>query len=179
LGGIGAAHYFHSKNFDPNEDRNARDDRITKSIDFPNYHSGANGDFQKIKIIEPVHELLKKTDGSLIEYFPSHPHEGGVGAPPDDKSARVIALGKSRASNRLFNLIVVFESSTDEDGNRSGRAVAESSFHHFVDYNWDPSKGCPSFVEETSGEGYEKNPAALKDVKRYVENLAEWLTPVR
>ncbi|MGH9819854.1 MAG: hypothetical protein ACRD43_06765, partial [Pyrinomonadaceae bacterium] len=45
LGGIGAAHYFHSKNQDPNPDRNQRDDQDTKSIDYPNYHSGSNGDY--------------------------------------------------------------------------------------------------------------------------------------
>jgi len=30
----------------------------------------------------------------------------------------------------------------------TGRAVVDSSFHHFVDYNLDPSTGCPSFVTE-------------------------------
>jgi hypothetical protein len=32
----------------------------------------------------------------------------------------------------LFNLAVAFERHTDEYGNRVGRAVAESSFHHFA-----------------------------------------------
>ncbi len=179
LGGIGDAHYFHSKNFDPHESNRQRDDQVTTSIDFPNYHSGANGDYQKIKITQPVHELLQRPDGSRIEYFPSHPHEGGVGAPAADKSARVIAVGTSRTTNRPFNLIVAFERSTDEHGNQLGRAVAESSFHHFVDYNWDTSKVCPSFVEELPGTGYQENPEALKDIKTYVENLASWLAPAR
>ena len=48
LGGIGAAHYFHTKNQDPDPERNRRDDSITTSIDFPNYHSGSNGDYQTI-----------------------------------------------------------------------------------------------------------------------------------
>jgi hypothetical protein len=134
LGGIGAAHYFHSKNPDPAPDRNQRDDQITTSIDFPNYHSGSNGDYQKISVLEP-HELLMRKDGSLIEYFPSHPHEGGVGAPPDDPSAKVIATGKSQTTGRPFNLVVAFERSVDEHGNHLGRAIAESSFHHLVDYN--------------------------------------------
>jgi hypothetical protein len=46
VGGIGAAHYFHSKQNDPEDERNKRDDEVTRSIDFPNYHSGANGDYQ-------------------------------------------------------------------------------------------------------------------------------------
>jgi hypothetical protein len=27
-----------------------------------------------------------------------------------------------------------------------GRGIAESSFHHLVDYHWDTKKGCPDFV---------------------------------
>jgi hypothetical protein len=178
LGGIGEAHYFHSKNFDPYESNRQRDDQATTNIDFPNYHSGANGDYQKIKINQPAHELLQRSDGSLIEYFPSHPHEGGIGAPATDNSARVIAVGTSQMTNRPFNLIVAFERITDEHGNHLGRAIAESSFHHFVDYNWDTSKGCPSFVEEAPGNSYKQNPEALKDIKTYVESLAGWLAPV-
>jgi hypothetical protein len=174
LGGIGAAHYFHSKNQDPDAERNRRDDQITTSIDFPNYHSGSNGDYQKIAAAEP-HELLMRPDGSPIEYFPAHPHEGGVGAPPDDPSAKVIATGTSQATNRPFNLVVAFERSTDTHGNHLGRAIAESSFHHLVDYNWDVDSGCPSFVEEPPGDGYRKNPSALDDIHQYVANAAKWL----
>ncbi|HEX8288256.1 MAG TPA: hypothetical protein VF556_09680, partial [Pyrinomonadaceae bacterium] len=63
LGGVGAAHYFHSSNCDPDAARNVRDDQATRNIDFPNYHSGANGDYQKIEVLDPVHELLKKSNG--------------------------------------------------------------------------------------------------------------------
>jgi hypothetical protein len=48
LGGIGAAHFFHTKNPEPDESRHYRDDQFTKNIDYPNYHSGSNGDYQKI-----------------------------------------------------------------------------------------------------------------------------------
>jgi hypothetical protein len=174
LGGIGAAHYFHSKNPDPDPDRHVRDDQDTTSIDYPNYHSGANGDYQTIKALIP-HELLKQADGSMIEYFPAHPHEGGVGAPKDDASARVIATGTSKVSGRPFNLVVGFEHSQDKHGNKLGRAIAESSFHHLVDYNWDTDMGCPTFLEEPPGDGYKRNPEALNDIKRYVENAARWL----
>jgi hypothetical protein len=177
LGGIGAAHYFHSKNPDPDEERNVRDNQDNKSIDYPNYESGSNGDFQKITVIEPAHELLKRADGSVIEYFPAHPHEGGVGAPEDCPSARVIATGTSKVSGRPFNLIVAFEKSEDKHGNTLGRAIAESSFHHLVDYNWDPEMGCPSFLEEPPGTGYKDTPEKLYDIKRYIENLAAWLSP--
>ena len=177
IGGIGAAHYFHSKQNDPEQNRNLRDDQITTNIDFPNYHSGSNGDYQIIKIVGEPHELLKKSDGKSIEFFPAHPHEGGVGKPENDNSARVIATGKSQVSGKDFNLIVAFERSNDEHGNYCGRGIAESSFHHLVDYNWNLDKGCPTFLEEPPGNGYKKNPQALEDVKTYAANLAKWLAP--
>ncbi len=174
LGGIGAAHYFHSKQCDPDGLRNCRDDLYTQNIDYPNYHSGANGDFQKINALD--HPLMKRPDGSLIEYFPAHPHEGGVGA--TDDSSKVIATGKSKTTGRNFNLIVAFEHSSDSHGNQCGRAIAESSFHHVVDYNWDIEKGSPSFVEEQPGDEYEREPEKLDDIKQYVANAAKWLSNI-
>jgi hypothetical protein len=177
LGGIGAAHYFHTKNQDPDKERNVRDNRDNLSIDYPNYFSGDNGSYQKINIAGETHELLKRPDGSNIEYFPAHPHEGGVGAPEGDDRARVIATGTSKATERPFNLIVAFERGVDKHGNHCGRAIAESSFHHLVDYNWDIDMGCPSFLEEFPGMGYKDNPEILDDIKQYVANLAHWLSP--
>ena len=173
LGGIGAAHYFHSKNPDPDPTRHRRDDQATTNIDFPNYHSGSNGDYHKIEAIH--HELLLRPDGSLIEHFPAHPHEGGIGAP--DESARVVATAVSKVTGRAFNLVVAFENSEDKHGNHCGRAIAASSFHHIVDYNWDIEAGAPSFLEEPPGDGFKKNPAALNDIKHYVANAARWLSP--
>ncbi|TLY93081.1 MAG: hypothetical protein E6K23_10425 [Gammaproteobacteria bacterium] len=56
-----------------------------------------------------------------------------------------------------------------------GRAVSDSSFHHFCDYNWNPRMGCPSFVNEPAGEGVLSSSDALDDTHRYVENIAAWL----
>lgn len=173
LGGVGAAHFFHSKQQDPDESRRCRDDNVTLNIDWPNYHSGANGDFQRIRAID--HPLLKRSDGSSIEFFPAHPHEGAVGLPFDGGPASVIATSKSKTTERPFNLIVAFDSSIDVHGNSCGRAIAESSFHHLVDYNWNPELGCPPFLEEPPGDEYKRFPERLKDVKRYVENAAAWL----
>jgi hypothetical protein len=177
VGGIGAAHFFHSKQQDPDDSRNCRDDQDTKNIDFPNYHSGANGDYQKIKPVGDAHELLQKPGGGTIEFFPAHPHEGGVGVPAGTTSAQVVATGTSRVTGKNFNLLVAFDREADKHGNRCGRGIAESSFHHLVDYNWDVKKGCPDFVEEAPGDGYEKNPERLDDIKIYVANLAKWLAP--
>jgi hypothetical protein len=178
LGGVGAAHHFHSRNLDPNAERHAPDDRGTPSISWPNYHSGQNGDFQRIIPVEPPHELLQRSGASdLIEFFPSHPHEGSVGVPPNENSARIVARGTSQTTGRPFNLVVAFERSRDAAGNLLGRAVAESSFHHFADYNWDTSRGAPPFVTEPEGKGMKTEPRALADIKRYVRNLAFWLAP--
>ncbi len=179
LGGIGRAHFFHSKHQDPDESRRVRDDRDTENIDWPNYHSGSNGDYQPVTPAEPLHEVLRNTSSpsGRVEYFPAHPHEGGVGVPEDESHARVIATGLSNVTNRPFNLIVAFEATPDDHGNTLGRAVAESSFHHFVDYNWDTSAGCPSFVAEPPGDQLLREPEKLEDVKTYVGNLARWLAP--
>ncbi len=179
LGGVGRAHFFHTRHPEPDETRHTRDDQSTKTISWPNYHSGSNGDYQKITAVKPVHELLLNptNDSGVIEYFPAHPHEGAVGVPEDEHHANVIATGTSKVTGRPFNLIVAFESARDVHGNMLGRAVAESSFHHLVDYNWDTSKGCPSFLEEPPGDEIMREPEKLEDVKAYVTNVARWLAP--
>ena len=178
LGGVGDAHHFHDRNPEPDVERHQRDDVETPSISWPNYHSGHNGDFQTIVPVAPSHELLRRRDSSgLIERFPAHPHEGAVGVPAGDPSARVVARGTSLTTGRPFNLIVAFERSRGPGGGVLGRGVAESSFHHFADYNWDTSRGAPSFVTEPEGTGMKADPRALSDIKQYVRNLAFWLAP--
>ena len=177
LGGVGRAHFFHSRHPDPDESRHVRDDQDAKSISWPNYHSGSNGDYQKINPVAPTHEVLlnSKNQSGVIQYFPAHPHEGAVGVPDGEEHANVIATGTSQVTGRPFNLIVAFEKARDGHGNLLGRAIAESSFHHFVDYNWDTSKGCPSFLTEPPGDQIKREPEKLDDVKTYAGNLARWL----
>ena len=177
LGGVGRAHFFHSTHPDPDESRHTLDDQDTPSILWPNYHSGSNGDYQRITPVEPIHELLRNStsDSRVIEHFPAHPHEGGVGVPDGEEHARVIATGVSQVTHRPFNLIVAFERAIDDHGNTLGRAIADSSFHHVVDYNLDISKGCPSFVAEPPGYQVEREPEKLKDVMAFVSNVARWL----
>ncbi|HYP52683.1 MAG TPA: hypothetical protein VEQ42_04045 [Pyrinomonadaceae bacterium] len=179
LGGVGLAHFFHTRNPEPDPSRRRADDTATKDIAWPNYHSGRNGDYQKITAVEPVHELLLRPGPSAgaIEFFPAHPHEGAVGVPEGEQDARVIATGTSLTTARPFNLAVAFERAADEHGNRLGRAVAQSSFHHFVDYNWDTEAGCPSFVAEAPGDQIKRDPRPLDDIKTYTRNLALWLAP--
>lgn len=172
LGGVGKAHYFHSKQQDPDLEKRHRDDPYTTDIDWPNFHSGANGDFQEIEIVDSPHPVLvnERSPTGLIRFLPSHPHEGGIGA-PEGEDARVILRGRSIATGANFNIAVAFE-----PGEHGGPAIAESTFHHFADYNWDPRSGCPGFVSELPGNGLERVPDALADTHRYALNIAAWLS---
>jgi hypothetical protein len=174
--GVGAAHFFHQREYcEPDSSRLCPDDRETSEISWPNYHSGRNGDFQRIIPVAPEHPLLQnpRAPTDRIELFPSHPHEGAVGVPRNEPRARTVAHGKSLASGREFDLIVGF----DRTPSAPGRAIAESSFHHFADYNWDLSRGAPSFVTEKPGNGMREEPRALADIRAYVRNAAHWLAP--
>jgi hypothetical protein len=171
LGGVGKAHYFHSRNRDPDPANRQVDDPYTSSISWPNFHSGANGDYQDIETVGPIHPVLADpaSPTGAIRFLPSHPHEGAVGA-PEGEAARVIATGTSKVTGRRFNIAVAFE-----PGPAGGPAIAQSTFHHFADYNWDTREGCPSFVDEPPGDAIMRTPQALADTHRYVCNVAQWL----
>jgi len=175
---IGQYHYFHTQQPDPAPDRCCIDDIYTTYIAWPNYHSGNNGDYQPITPMEPIHDLLQNPDSptGVITFFPAHPHEGGVGVPDGVNHARVIATGTSKVTHRPFNLVVVSDRHLDQTGNHLGRVVAQSTFHHFADYNWDVNYGCPTFVDEAPGNGMKTNPRALSDIHTYVKNLVRWLS---
>lgn len=173
---VGAAHYFHDAAYcEPDPERLCADDRETPDISWPNYHSGSNGDVERIEVVAPNHPLMQrgKAAGGVLELFPSHPHEGAVGAPAGDPRASVVARSRSTVSGREFALVVAFE--RGEDG--YGRAIAESSFHHLADYNWDISRGRPSFVSEPPSDAIRRHPELLDDIRQYVENCVRWLAP--
>lgn len=174
LGAVGAAHVFHTHNLagplpDP-------DDRGTPQIRWPNFHSGANGDVQRVHAELPVHPVMRDpdSDDGIVTYLPAHPHEGAVVMPRDDSSARVIATGKSLATGARFNIAVAFERSSSQ-----GPAIAQSTFHHFADYNWDPRCGSPDFVTEPPAFALANDARAMASVHRYVRNVAMWLAPSR
>jgi hypothetical protein len=174
LGSLGVVNEFHDKTVDPST---MCDDQDTPTISWPNYHSGANGDYQPVLIEGPVHELLRtnRTTSRRIEWFPAHPHEGMVSA--NGPFATAIAQGRSTATGRHFNLAVVLDGELTPDGRPMGRAVAESTFHHFADYNWDLDRGAPSFVSEPPGNQIKADPSRLEIFKEYVRNIAAWLQP--
>ena len=171
LGGVGKAHHFHTHNLDPDQSRRVADDPFSTNISWPNFHSGANGDFQEVEIVGATHPVLADPGSptGAIRFLPAHPHEGAVNA-PEDEPARVIARSKSKVTGTGFNLAVAFEPS-----DRGGPAIAQSTFHHFADYNWDTRLGCPSFVSEAPGNGMQTEQQALRDTHRYALNVALWL----
>ena len=174
LRGVGASSFFHAseaREADPR--RWTRDDHQTATIDFPNYHSGANGDLQRIFPVAPLHPLLLRSSGQAIEFLPAHPHEGAVDCSPGDPRVRAVARGRSLTTGNEFTLNVAF----DRNAEFRGRGIVESSFHHLADYNWDTSRGAPSFVTEAAGTQIRDTPGALDDVRTYVRNLLHWLSP--
>jgi hypothetical protein len=175
LGAIGQAHHFHTKNLHPDERMHRIDDPYTKHISWPNFHSGSNGDYQEIRAVGNIHPVLihPASPTGALRYLPAHPHEGSVGAPPHE-DARVIATGTSKTSGRQFGIAVAFESVAGR-----GAALAVSTFHHFADYNWDPRVGAPTFVDEPAGSLILQHPDAIEHTRRYVANIAHWLTPRR
>ncbi|MEO1657697.1 MAG: hypothetical protein AAFR65_08245 [Pseudomonadota bacterium] len=177
LGNVGLAHHFHSINQESDQLRHAVDDTDTSSIRWPNYHTGANGDYQEILTPIPYHDLLRRSDGSTIQFLPAHPHEGVVSCPKEaGSSATDIIRGRSIVTGNEFGIAVAFDGERDTDGVWLGRAVAQSTFHHFADSNLDPSEPLPSFCTEESGSGMVTHPKATQDSMRYIENLAAWLT---
>jgi hypothetical protein len=173
LGGVGAAHHFHSHNREPDEERHCVDNPFSPGISWPNYFSGANGDFQRVRPVGSIHPVMRDRHSTtgVVQYLPAHPHEGAVSAPPGDASSRVIVEGESLVTGRSFNIAVAFERSSD-----GGRAIAQSTFHHFADYNWDPATGGPSFVTDPPSDGIAGFPEALRSTRQYVSNVAFWLS---
>ncbi|MEM7765806.1 MAG: hypothetical protein AAF290_17220 [Pseudomonadota bacterium] len=176
LGVIGQAHHFHSTNLESDASRHQVDDQATGSISWPNYHTGANGDYQRVRLPDLSHELVLRKDGSPLEFLPAHPHEGVVSVPPGAAAfATELIRGLSRVTGNEFCVAVAFSGETDAIGNTLGRAVAQSTFHHFADANLDPAAPLPTFCTERSGTSMRDNPRALEDSLRYIENLANWL----
>lgn len=169
LANVGATHHFHSRNREADSARWRPDDLRSGAILWPNYHSGANGDFQAVRVVGEPHVVLHDphAPGGVVRYLPSHPHEGVVSASQNEPRAGVILQGRSLVTGSDFNLAVAFEGSHD-----TGPAIAQSTFHHFCDYNWDLSAGATSFVRDVPGDGLQE---AVRSTKQYALNIALWL----
>ena len=83
---VGRAHHFHSTTPESELERQARDDPYTLTIDWPNYHSGANGDFQTVAATDPLHAAMRRAEGKAIaeatfHRFADYNWEPAQGAP--------------------------------------------------------------------------------------------------
>jgi len=166
LGTIGRTQCFQSANPEPDPERHCIDDVETPAISWPNYHSGSNGDAQRVTASEPVHPVANG-----LELLPSHPHEGTVTIPAElAEHARIILRGTSATTGRDSAIAAAVE---PHDG--VGPVIADSSFHHIADYNWNPNVGCPSFVTEPCGSTVVEDQRAAKEVRRYAKAIADWL----
>jgi hypothetical protein len=179
LGSVGKVNHFYTYNRERDRRRLQRDDRDNPSVTFPNYHSGANGNYQRIVPLEPVHEILRsaKSPTGTIDYFPAHPHEGAISVPYGFDFARVIAMATSSATGRSFNVAIAIDGEPGNNGNAYGRAIAISSFHTFADMNWDATIAGPPFVTEPRGRDMLDDPSRLEIFKDYIRNIAHWLAP--
>jgi hypothetical protein len=145
LGPVGAVHVFHTRNIDRAAPIPPPDDRGTPQILWSHFFSGANGDVQRVNAELPLHPVMRdpESETGAVTYLPSIPHEGAVVVPNSGSKARAIATGHGRASGQQFNIAVAFERSASD-----GPAITASTFHHFADYNWDPTRDSPDFVTE-------------------------------
>src|SRR5437773_3040089 len=62
LGGVGRAHFFHTRHLDPDSSRNVPDDQVATDISLPNYHSGSNGDYHVITPVQPTRALVRNAN---------------------------------------------------------------------------------------------------------------------
>lgn len=166
---VGAAHHFHSRNPERDATRRCSDNRRSNDDEWPSYHSGVAGDFQRVRSVGSIHPVMRDRHSAtgVIQYLPAHPHEGAVSAPPRDSTARVTMEGVSSTSGRRFNMAVAFERSA-----RGGRAIAQSSFQHFADGNWNPAT---RFNPTGSAAIPDRCCEALRSARQYVRNIAFWL----
>jgi hypothetical protein len=172
---VGQCQNFQRVNPESERARQLVDDTASPHITWPNYHSGRNGDAQPIEIMLPSHPLMRRSDGACIRTLPAHPHEGALSVPPSlAEVAHVVATGRSLTTGVIFNLVIAIETG---EPSGTGRVVANSTFHHFCDCNWEPSLGAPTFVSEPWGDGMVRDPRARKDVEDFVRNIATWLQP--
>ncbi|MEM8936794.1 MAG: hypothetical protein AAGC77_10345, partial [Pseudomonadota bacterium] len=117
LGELGMAHHFHSNNCEPDAARHQIDDKVTTNISWPNYHTGANGDYQTVETPNPMHPLVLRDDGTPLAYLPAHPHEGVVSVPDGAGAfAEEIIRGKSIITGNSFGAAVAFSGQLGDNG---------------------------------------------------------------
>jgi hypothetical protein len=136
------------------------------------------------------HPVMSGPDGP-IDVFPDHQHEGEALAPKFEKNDTewptvndyqekpvVIAWGKiSDPCAEKFGQEIGLVSAYDGHQVNVGRILADSSWHHWFDYNL---LGRPEKVPPDPYAGFDATPggrAVLKKLDAYFLNCATWLAP--
>jgi hypothetical protein len=139
-----------------------------------------------LKPLYRPHPVLCGPDGP-IDVLPDHRHEGEAIAPTGEKLGAewptrddghqerpfVIACGKTKepgAGDREFGVVSAY----DGHNVNVGRIVADSSWHHWFDFNLTGIDVRPHYL------GFEATPrgrAALKKIDAYFLNCGVWLAP--
>ena len=142
-------------------------------------------DAEVIGALHEAFETLEAADGVRVVFVRGAAGTFSAGADLDwmrraaslsEADNREDAMAMARMLHRLYALPMLTVALVEGAAFGGGAGIAESSFHHFADYNWDTRSGCPSFVTERPGEGMQRVPEALADTHRYALNVAAWLS---
>jgi hypothetical protein len=119
------------------------------------------------------HQLFKAADGSEIDVFPDHTHEGKIGIPDSfdgdwvgTPKPVIVAYGTDkRTPPAIYNLVIAYDGDTDG----VGRIVAHSTWHHFLTLNLSGFDSDPTSTTKGS---------VADRIGQYYSNLAYWLAPL-
>lgn len=114
------------------------------------------------------HPIFQGSDGRLLDRFPDHMHEGAVRIAPLDWAGEplpvVVARGLDHWRAQCFDLMVAWDGH-ESPGGPKGRILADSSWHHYVDFN-------VAAIAEQGGDTWDK-------IQELYVNQAIWLAPPR
>lgn len=119
------------------------------------------------------HQLFIAADGSEIDVFPDHTHEGKLDIPDSFDSdwegtpkPVVVAYGtdKRKSEPTIYKLVIAY----DGDADGVGRIVAHSTWHHFLNTNLSGFDNDPTSATKGS---------VADRIGQYYSNLAVWLAP--
>jgi hypothetical protein len=124
------------------------------------------------------HAIFHGPEDSLLDRWPDHSHEGRVVAPqtvegkewPDKRpTPEIVARSVDWRKGECFDVMAVWDGQAvppRKDAPTYGRIVADSSWHHYADYNLD------SIVGAGAGPGSD-----WAKIQALYVNLAAWLAP--
>src|SRR5579885_1920633 len=118
------------------------------------------------------HPLFIAADGSEIDVFPDHAHEGEAGIPDSFDSdwegtpkPVIVAYGTDKRKPAIYTMVIAYDGDTDG----VGRIVSHSTWHHFLNTNLSGFDSDPTSTTKGS---------VADRIGQYYSNLAVWLAPL-